>query len=150
MKPIAIIIAALIAATSQASAGPDRLSLLIGSKHVGAERDFNEKNPGIFATWENRGAFDLSLGVYKNSFSHTSIAATAALPFYEKGEFQASVFGGLALYPGDGDEFMIHAGDVVPLGGLQVRYRNAFLQAMPAGDMTVISAGITVPLKNVR
>lgn len=147
MKTIVIIAAILSAAIgTQASAGPDRLSLLVGSKHVGAEREFNEQNPGLFATWENRGAFDLSLGVYENSFSNVSIAATAALPVYEKGEFQASVFGGLALYPGDGDEFLVHAGDVVPLGGLQVRYRNVFVQAMPAGDMTVVAAGLTIPL----
>lgn len=139
-----VTIASLIA--TPAAAGPDRISLLMGSKHAGAERHFEEFNPGIFATWEDRGAFDLSAGIFRNSFGKTSVAATAALPFYERGEFQASVFGGVAIYPGDGDEFLVHAGDLVPMGGLQARYRNVFVQIMPADNMTVIAAGVTMEL----
>ena len=56
------------------------------------------------------------------------------------------MFGGLAIYPGDGDEFLVHAGDLVPMGGLQVRYRNIFVQIMPADNMTVIAAGVTMKL----
>lgn len=129
-----------------AKSGPDRVSILMGSKHVGAKRDFNERNPGLFLTWEDRGGLDYSLGIYHNSFSNTSVAALAAKPVYVKDDLHVSLFGGVAHYPGDTQKLRNHIGNVIPLGGVQVRYKNMFVQAMPTKTMTIFAAGVTMPL----
>lgn len=126
-------------------AGPDRVSLLLGSHHVDAKYDFNERNPGVFLTWE-RSRVDWTVGVYDNSFGKPSVAVTAALPVtqWERGE--VSLFAGLALYPGDGRYFAVHAGDVVPIGGLQVRHGNVFMQVIPSDGVitdAIVSFGLT-------
>lgn len=146
-----ILAAALCLLPSIASAfdAPDRVSVLMGSYHVDAKLDFNQTNPGIFLTWE-KGRIDYSIGVYDNSFNKTSVAVTAAIPVIRKGDFEASVFAGLALYPEDGRMFAFHIGDVVPIGGLQVRYKNAFVQVIPSDGVMVdaiIAGGITFRLK---
>lgn len=131
------------------SAGPDRLSLLLASKHVGTHRDFNERNPGVFMTWEDRAlGLDYSVGVYHNSFGNVSIATTAALSLFEVGSLDLSLFAGAAYYPGDGEEFLYHAGDLVPLAGLQVRRDPFFLQVMPGGGdpEAIVSFGLTFDL----
>ena len=140
---------ALLAATS-AQAEPDRISLLIGSHHIGAIQQFQESNPGIFLTWEDRSGFDLSFGAYQNSYGKSSVAATAALPILRGDNADLSVFAGVALYPGDGHNFAIHAGDLVPVGGLQLRVGNVFVQAMPGDGKAVdgiVSFGLTWALK---
>lgn len=139
--------ALFIALSTPVAADPDRLSVLFGSAHPGARFDYEAANPGLFLTWEDRAlGLDYSIGVFRNSFGGASIAGTAALPLFERGEFQASVFGGVALYPGYGDHFAVHAGDLVPMAGLQARYRDGFVQIMPGKDMAVISLGLTFPL----
>lgn len=135
--------AALIIAATTAQA--DRISVLIGSHHVGAPGQFEEFNPGVFYTWDDR-TVDLSAGIYRNSYGGVSVAGTAALPLvsWESGEVAA--FAGLALYPGDGDRFKYSIGDVVPLAGLQVRQGHAFAQIIPMdGDPVdvLVSFGIT-------
>lgn len=151
MKNQILAIAAIaVILSGPAQAGPDRLSLLVGSRHLGADRHFEESNPGLFLTWEDRHGVDLTVGAFRNSFGGTSVAATAAMPVFEHGGAQVSLFGGLAVYPGDGDQFEFHAGDIVPIGGLQARVGNMFLQALPAGGMTVIAAGVTMPLHRGR
>lgn len=146
MKAIAFI---LLTATS-AQADPDRISMLIGSHHIGATQHFQESNPGVFMTWEDRGGFDLSFGSYQNSYGKQSIAATAALPILRGENADLSVFVGVALYPGDGRNFAVHAGDLVPIGGLQLRVGNVFVQAMPGDGRIVdgiVSFGMTWRLK---
>lgn len=143
----ALLLAAAVLAPVSAGADPDRLSILLGAQHPGAERSFEQSNPGIFFTWEDRAlGLDYSIGAYRNSFGRASVAATAALPVIERGQFQASVFAGLALYPGNGDEFALHAGDVVPIAGLQARLGHGFVQVMPGDGMAIISFGLTFPL----
>lgn len=132
-----------------AAAGPDRISVLLASKHVGTDRHFEETNPGVFATWEDRTlGLDYSVGVYRNSFGNVSVATTAALPLFETERVQISVFAGAAIYPGDGDEFLYHAGDLVPMGGLQLRTGPLFVQVMPGGGNpdAIVAAGLTFPL----
>ena len=137
---------ALLLLTAPAHADPDRLSLLIGSAHVGGV-GFDGRNPGIFATWEDRAlGLDYSLGAYRNSYGRASVVATAALPVIDWRDGALSVFAGAAFYPGDGRRFAVHLGDVVPIGGVQIRHHNMFLQIMPSDGAAVdavIAGGIT-------
>ena len=141
------IAALLFAFATPAAADPDRLSILLGSAHPGADRAFEQVNPGVFMTWEDRAlGMDYSVGAYRNSFGRASVAATVALPVIEQGRFQLALFGGLALYPGNGADFAIHAGDVVPIAGLQARLGNGFVQVMPGDGMAVVAFGLTFPI----
>lgn len=141
-----MITAMLCALALPAHADPDRLSLLLGSAHLGGD-GFDGRNPGVFLTWEDRAlGLDYSIGAYRNSYGRASIAATAALPVAEWADGSLSLFAGVALYPRDGRRFRAHVGDVVPMGGVQIRHRNLFLQIMPsdgAAADAVIAGGIT-------
>ncbi len=137
-------IALLASLATPAAAEPDRVSILLGSAHPGTARSFEQVNPGVFLTWEDRAlGLDYSVGAYRNSFGRASIAATAALPMIDRGQFQLALFGGVAVYPGNGDDFAIHAGDVVPIAGIQARVGHGFVQVMPGDDMAVVAFGLT-------
>ena len=132
-----------------AQAGPDRISVLLGSNHVNASRSFEEVNPGVFATWENP-RLHWTVGAYRNSYGRASVSATVALPVVRWGEGEASLFAGAALYPKDGRTFAVHSGDVVPIGGVQIRHRKVFMQVIPLdGNLAdaVVSVGVTFSLK---
>jgi hypothetical protein len=132
------------------SAAQDRVSVLIGSHHAGASQPFEGRNPGLILTWEDRGGLDLSVAAYRNSYGRTSVAALAGLPVAHWRGGAASVVAGLAWYPQDGRTFTVHAGDVVPLIGLQLRHRHAFLLILPGDGKAadaVIAAGITFRLE---
>lgn len=147
IKNVAIAFAALTLA-QPASADPDRISLLLGSKHFGSS-GYNENNPGLFATWEKENVH-LSLGAFHNSFSKPSIAATAYIPMLEWDNGNAGPFVGLAYYPEDGRRHPINIGDVIPLAGLQARQKNLFIQLTPMDGKPVdalISFGLTLNLK---
>lgn len=142
------LILALAVMTTSVSADPDRISILLGSKHLGGE-GFNESNLGVFLTWEKpRVAY--STGVFHNSFGRPSIAATVDVPVIRWDGGQASLFGGVAYYPEDGRNFRYHVGDLVPIGGVQVRHGNAFAQIIPSDGRAVdaiVSFGFTTSLE---
>lgn len=126
---------------------PDRISILLGSKHIGAN-GFNEVNPGIFLTWEG-DTVDWTLGAFHNSYGKPSIAGTAyiALTEWEGGE--AGAFAGIAYYPEDGRRHKAHIGDLVPIAGLQARHGHTFIQFTPMNGKPVdalLSFGLTFPL----
>lgn len=127
------------------NAGPDRFSVLLGSHHINGT-GFNEVNPGLFATWE-RERTALSLGVFINSYERVSIAATSYLPLKTWKTGDAGVFAGLAHYPTNGRDFKTHlGGDVVFLGGLQLRQGYGFVQVVPMNADSaegLISFGLT-------
>ena len=128
-------------------AGPDRVSILLGSEHVGATANFKEVNPGVFLTWEGR--FDWTVGVFRNSYGRGALAGTVAMPLYEEGRFSLDAFLGAAYYPEDGRNFKVHVGDVIPIGGLQARYGNVFMQVLPMDGSVadaVVSFGLTFGL----
>lgn len=130
--------------TTPALAAPDRVSILLGSNHVGATDRFEEVNPGIFLTWDW-----LTVGAYRNSYGKASVAVTGALPLIKWKTGELSAFAGVALYPGDGRRFAVHAGDVVPVGGLQLRQGNMFMQVIPSDGKAVdavVSFGMTFDL----
>ena len=150
MKPIYLvctfILATLLPVT--AMAGPDRVSVLLGSEHFGATRDFQEFNPGVFLTWEQQ-TIDYTIGAFYNSYEGVSALAAVGYDFEIAPEFEIGAFLGLAHYPGEGDQFDVSVGDVVPIGGLQARYRNVFAQFIPADGASVdslLTFGLTFEL----
>lgn len=142
------IILALMLAASPAHADPDRISILLGSHHFGTDLPWQQSNPGLFATWEGE-RLDWSLGAYRNSYDRLSVAATVALPIWARGQAEVSLFAGVALYPKDGRNFAVHLGDVVPIGGVQLRMGHVFAQVMPGDGQTVkavVATGLTFEL----
>lgn len=143
-KPL-VLATSLFATTSVADFKPDNISLLLGSYHVDAKVQFNEVNPGVFLSWDlNYGS--VSVGVYENSYYKTSVAATYSLPIFTQDDLSLSVFAGVAYYPEDGSYFLVHIGDVVPIGGLQATYKNLFVQVIPSDGVTtdaIVSFGLT-------
>lgn len=139
-------------AAMPAAAGPDQLSILLGSHHASPGQEFEEFNPGIFLTWRDAlwdGRLDASIGAFRNSYGRGAVAATAALPFYETRVVELSAFLGAAYYPEDGRTFRVHIGDIVPLGGLQARVGPVFFQAIPGDGReadAIFTFGVTVPL----
>ena len=130
-----------------AVADPDRLSFLLGSYHASPAQEFEEFNPGVFLTWE--GQVDTTVGLFRNSYGRAALSATADWTLYERDRFAFSVFAGAAYYPGDGDRFRIHLGDLIPLAGLQARFGPTFVQLLPSdGAQTdgVLTFGVTFPL----
>lgn len=140
-------------AAGPAMAGPDRLSFLIGSEHIGATRPFEEVNPGVFLTWTNalwRERLDLTAGVFRNSYGDGSLAVTTAYPLVRTEDWGVELFAGAAWYPDNGQQFSHAIDDIVPLAGVQGRYRNVFVQAIPSGGNSVdavISFGLTFGLE---
>lgn len=126
---------------------PDRVSFLLGSHHVNASRDFQEINPGVILTWERQ--FNYSIGLYYNSYEEISPLVSVGYDWDIAKDFDIGAFFAVAVYPGDGDEFNHSLGDVVPLVGLQARYKNAFVQFIPAdGDSldALFTFGLTFEL----
>ena len=147
LKPL-IVSLFLLAAPGAAEAGPDRVSLLLGSGHIGAKMEFQETNPGLFLTWEGEWA-DFSVGAYRNSYGRGSFAAMLGVPVMSGNLGEVSLMAGVAYYPKDGRTFRIHAGDFVPLVGLQVVSGNFFLQALPGDGVVIdglVAAGLTFSL----
>lgn len=128
-------------------AGPDRASILLGSHHFNPKEDFQEFNPGLFLTWE--GKFNVSAGVYYNSYERVGGLVALGYDFWEGEHYAVGVFGGVALYPGDGNRFDVSVGNFVPLAGLNARYRNVFVQLLPGNGNTtdgVVTFGLTFEL----
>ena len=149
MKKSALYLCAAVALAfpSPGFAGPDRISFLLGSEHVNATRDFQEFNPGVFLTWERR--FNYSVGLYYNSYEEVSPLVSVGYDWTVAQDFDIGAFFAVAVYPGDGDEFSHSLGDVVPLVGLQARYKNVFVQFIPAdGDSldALLTLGLTFKL----
>lgn len=149
---LAAVFCAVIAA-DPVQAGPDRASVLLGSHHVNASRNFEEANPGLFLTWSGamwQNRLDLGFGAFRNSYGDGSLAVTTAWPIARHESWGIDLFGALAWYPGNGGQFSHALGDMVPLAGVQARYRNLFMQAIPSGGNTadaVISFGLTFGLE---
>lgn len=152
LRPMRRLVLLLSLFAAPAHAGPDRLSFLLGSRHIDAASAFQEVNPGVFLTWEDaamNGSLDLTAGVFLNSYDRGAAALTLAFPVWEREDWQVDVFAGLAWYPEDGRRFRVSAGDIVPLAGLQARWRNLFVQAIPQDGVEadlVLSFGVTFAL----
>lgn len=139
----------LMIAAGPAFAGPDRIAIHLGSHHAGATSDFEEVNPGVFLSWDRPNDVAISVGAFRNSYGRGSVAVTVAKTLYRKKNVAASIFTGLAHYPGNGNDIRHAIGDIVPLAGLQLHYRHLFVNVMPGdGDAAdaIFSFGVTLPL----
>ncbi len=137
-----------VAFPSASNAEPDRISILLGSEHNGARRDFQEFNPGVILSWERR--FSYSAGVYYNSYKKVSPVVSAGYNFEVAPDFDIGAFFAIAVYPGDGDEFDHSVGDFVPFVGVQARWKNFFVQFIPAdGDAlnSLFTFGLTFSIE---
>ena len=140
----ALLVLLLLAAPAHAQ---DRVSVLVGSAHIGGS-GYDGRNPGLFISWDREG-LEWSLGAFRNSYGRGSVAATVGLPVIRWSRGQATLFAGVAWYPKDGRRFRAHLGDVVPIGGLQLRHENWFVQIMPSDGRPVraiLSTGVTFPM----
>lgn len=117
-----------------AFAGPDRISVLVGSRHV-PSGNYEEFNPGIFLGWEDRRGNYWDVGAYRNSYGDVSVAGTYG---WELGR-GFSVVAGVAYYPDAERHFKYHASNLIPIAGVRYEYKNVFVQAIPG----VIGFGLT-------
>lgn len=153
VKQVVLAVTLAISGVTEAEAGPDQVSILLGSYHVGATRDFEEFNPGVILTWKEllwQNRLDVGFGIFRNSYGDASVVATTALPLVRNRNWGLDLFAALATYPGEGDQFSHSIGDVVPIAGLQARYRNVFVQAIPSGGNSVdatLTYGLTFALE---
>lgn len=123
---------------------PDRAYLTFGSQHLNVDpADFglvrwNEVNPGLILTWEDRGPWGLnySLGAFQNSFADLSLyAATSRTWAIGTAGWRLGWVLGLANY-GDNARFVrsqIGQSGWIVTGGAQIEFRNFFVQIQPAG-----------------
>ncbi len=150
----AVFLSLILSLAPPAHAGPDRVSILLGSHHVNASRDFEEVNPGVFLHWTNllfKGRADLSFGAFRNSYGDGSLAVSTAFPIVRKDAWSFDLFTALAWYPGNGQEFSHAIDDFVPIAGVQARYKNVFMQAIPSGGQAVdatLTFGLTFATKD--
>ena len=82
---------------------------------------------------------------FKNHFS-----PFIGFPVYRSGSFSAEFFGGWAHYPGEGRKSRAGVGDVLPLAGLRLQFRQVFVNFIPSDGVVtdgIVSFGIRVPLK---
>jgi hypothetical protein len=134
-----------------AHAGPDRVAIMLGSEHIGAD-GFEEVNPGVFLTWTEaafQGRADITLGGFRNSYGDGSLAVSLAVPLVREQFWGIDAFSALAWYPGNGDRFEYALGDIVPIIGLQGRLGPTFVQFIPGGGNSIdatISFGLTFGL----
>jgi hypothetical protein len=148
-RPMLRVFFCLTIAAGPAVAGPDRLAVHLGSHHAGTTTDFEEVNPGLFLSWDRPKGVTYSVGAFRNSYGRGSVAVTVAKTIYKQKYTSVAVFGGLAHYPGNGEDIRHAIGDVVPLAGVQLRHKRLFLNVMPGDSDTVdaiFSFGVTVPL----
>lgn len=127
---------------------PDRVSIPTASFHYGDwgdenSDDFNETNPGLILTWEERAlGLNYSLGAYRDSYSDTTVYASASRMWAITPELHGGVV--LAYRNSDGAGFTGFA------PSLHFTYRNIFIDVSNSirdGNIYgVIGVGITFPL----
>ncbi len=112
--------------------------MLLGSKHINAQREFNEFNPGLFFSWDCE-LVNIRIGLHKNSFSDPSTSVTFTSEFLSLSFGDANIhpFVGIARYPETGRDLpvSIEGSDVIGLMGLEFTHNQfpVFIQYLP-GD----------------
>lgn len=130
--------------TSKNDWSPDRVYLTFGSKHLNIDptnfgiASWNETNPGVIFTWEDRGRLGLnySLGAFQNSFADRSLfASTGKTWAIGETDLRLGFVVGLADYRQNARLIATQLGTSgwIVTGGAQIEYRNLFLQLQPAG-----------------
>lgn len=134
--------AAMMATTAAADdLKPDSFAVLLGSNHIGAARDFEEHNPGLFLSFDGDIA-NTRIGAYRNSFGDMSVAVTWASDHLtvSGAGFNVTPFAGGAYYPEGAEASPIELGEgnIVPLVGVEAWHDDipVFVQWLP-GDRKV-------------
>lgn len=117
-----------------AFAGPDRVSILIGSRHY-PSGNYEELNPGVFVGWYDNRGNDWTVGAYRNSYGDPSVALTRGWAINPSW----SIVAGVAHYPDADRHFKYHAGNLIPVVGVRYQKGNVFVQAIPG----VFAFGLT-------
>lgn len=162
MKPIFASLLGLGLASAALAEGitPDRLYVPLASYHHNIDppaasgmNSWNEFNPGLILTWEDRFAtLDYSAGLFLNSYDDVSPMVSVG-KLWDVGQVSLGATVMFADY-GDNARFFdntVAGSDIVFLPAFQVNYRNVFAQVIPApqsnGDTgAVFTAGMTFAL----
>lgn len=142
---------------------PDRVYLTFSARHLNIDptnfgrAQWNEANPGVILTWEDRGLLgeDFSLGAVINSYDDPAIFASIG-KLWDLGDsdWRLGYVLGVANY-GQNARLIgsqIRSSDWIVIGGAQIEYRNLFFQLQPAGTQpgggygAVLVTGLTFPL----
>ena len=143
----AVIVGTLFAASTANAADLERVSISLGSRHIGKPNTLNETNPGVFFTWGDViGPIDITAGAYVNSYSNTSATLTASYDFLAWDDGALGAFAGVAFYPEHGERALPCCGGFVPMGGLQARQGNLFVQVVPTRSV-VVTFGLTFEME---
>ncbi|WP_299354172.1 hypothetical protein [uncultured Shimia sp.] len=132
----------LLTATSASADGwsPDRLYIPLASYHYNltppnpGQTSWNEFNPGLIFTWEERlWTLDYSAGALLNSYEDVS-ALFSVGKFWDVGQVALGAVVSFADYGDNSRHFDVTLGssDFVVLPGVQLNYRNVFVQLVPA------------------
>ncbi len=142
---------------------PDRVYITLASRHLNIDptlfgrADWNEFNPGVILTWEDRGQLGLnySLGLFQNSYADRALFAGIGKTWeiVESG-VKLGFVTGLADYGQNARLIGTQIGSSgwIITGGAQLEYRNIFLQLQPAGPQAgggmgaVLVGGLSIPL----
>lgn len=150
LKYVALACAVAFMAGSAQSAELERVSISFASQHIGAPDRFNETNPGLFFTFgEGGNPFEVTVGMYDNSYENTSVLLTTSYDVVEWEEGALSLFAGTAYYHSQGEKKFPCCEGFVPIGGLQVRQGNLFAQIIPNNTNVhaVMTFGLTFELE---
>jgi hypothetical protein len=132
-------------AAANGSLLPEVLQIPLASHHFGdwgSSSDFNEFNPGMILTWEERAAgLNYSFGAYKDSKSATALHISVAKMWDIAPYTQLGIVGAYIHSFGDG-----YTG-IVP--SIQLNHKYIFVNVATGyddGAYGVIGTGITIPL----
>ena len=151
LKKVLLTIGTILIGTSvlaDCTRSPDRVSILIGSEHVNASKEFTELNPGVFLSWDCNNIM-LTAGIYENSLGDPSPSALVSYEIYEYQDFSLSAFAGISYFPETDGLDLEYSSHYVPLVGLQTNYKNIFMQLIPGVENQfdmLITAGLRFEL----
>lgn len=130
--------------------GPDSVQVLLGSSHINvsaprAVGQFEEVNPGIILVWRDEvPAINLAAGVFRNSYGKLAPVGAVSIDRPINDDLGVAAFVGAAFY-GDDARFVgekYSSAGFVPYAGVQVNYKNVFVQAAPltqeSGELGVV------------
>lgn len=115
---------------------PFGLEATIGSHHILATEDFEERNWGLGVYHDLGDRWTVSGGAYRNSYGDTSVYALAERRMTTVSVLgqpvDVDLFGGVAHYPGAEAKGLPHLGELVPVFGVQAEAGPVVLGFVPA------------------
>ena len=137
---ISLVLALCAIGTSLRALEYDGHSFLLGSKHFGANTDFNELNPGVFLRYTNDW-INVRPGVIYNSNEKFSpiVTFSSDLTTISVRDFNIATFGGVGYYHEEGKNSHISIANTgwIPIAGIEITHDEypIFVNIIP-GDMS--------------